>query len=174
MFGKFNYKSIVLSSVMFVLCFAYNASATDINTSATVVTSVAVAEVTQFNFGFFVPDTSIQTVSFDAGGTISATGGIVLLGGEVPGVASTTGPSASDNVEVFVTGTTLDNGPNSMAIVGNCKGPGAAVLGTDNGSCTFVSGGGVENVQIGGKLTVGASQPTGVYNGVLAVTAGFY
>lgn len=173
MLRKFNCKSILLSSIMFVLCFAYNASATDINTSATVVSSVTVAEVTPFNFGSFVPDTSIQTVSFDAGGTIGATGGIVLLGGEVGGVASTSGPTAGTTVQVFVTGTTLTSGLNSMALVGNCMGPGGA-LGTDNGSCTFTSAGGVENVQIGGKLTVGANQPTGVYTGVLAVTAGFF
>jgi len=173
MFKKMNFKAIVLSSVMFVLCFAVNASATPINTTATVVTSVTVAEVTPFNFGSFVPDTSIQTVTFNAGGTIGATGGIVLLGGEVGGVASTSGPSAADTVQVFVTGGLLTSGGNNMTVAGNCMGPGGA-LGTNDGSCTFTSAGGTENVQIGGVLTVGANQPTGVYTGTIEVTAGFF
>ena len=173
MFGKIKCKSIVLASVLFVLCFAYNASATPINTSATVVTSVTVAEVTAFSFGSFVTDSSVQTVTFDAGGTISASGGIVLVGGEIGGVASTTGPSNLDTVVVNVLGTTLTGPGAPMTLEGNCMGP-LGALGTYNGSCQFTSAGGTENVQIGGRLTVGANQTSGVYTGTLAVTAGYY
>jgi len=174
MFEKIKCKSIVLSSIIFILGFAYYASATPINTSATVITSVTVAEVTPLNFGSFTVGVAGGVLTFDAGGTISADPDITHLGGEVGGVASTTGPSASDTVLVFVTGTTLTGPAPPMVIVGNCKGPGAAPLGTDNGSCTFTSAGGVENVQIGGKLTVGASQPPGLYSGTIEVTAGFF
>ncbi len=163
-----------MSSIIFILGFAYYASATPINTSATVVTSVTVAEVTPFNFGSFTVGVVGGVLTFDAGGTISAAPDITHLGGEVGGVASTTGPSASDTVQVFVTGTTLTGIGPAMPIVGNCKGPGAAPLGADNGSCTFTSAGGVENVQIGGKLTVGASQTPGLYSGTIEVTAGFF
>ncbi len=172
MFGKLNFKSIALFSFLAVFGFAYNASATPINTSATVLASVTVAEVTPLNFGSFTVGVVGGDVTFNAGGTISADPDITLLGGEVGGVASTTGPAAADNVQVFVTGTTL-TGPGIMNIVGNCQGPGGA-LGTNNGSCTFTSAGGVENVQIGGVLTVGPSQAVGVYTGTIEVTAGFF
>ncbi len=118
-------------------------------------------------------DTSAQTITFDAGGTISATGGIVLLGGEVGGVASTTGPSATDTVQVFVTGGLLTSGGNNMTVRGNCRGPGGGLGGYD-GSCTCTSAGGTENVEIGGDLAVGANQPSGLYTGTIEVTAGFF
>lgn len=174
MFEKIKGKSIVFSSVLFVLCFAYNVSATPINTNASVVTSVTVAQLTAFSFGAFVPDPLGDTVSFDAGGSISATGATVFLGGDVGGVASTTGPTIGTFVEVFVLGTTLTGVGAPMPLVGNCMGPNGGLLGTDNGSCTFTSAGGVENVQIGGKLTVGIAQAPGLYSGTIEVTAGYY
>ena len=176
MFTKYHFKSIVLSSFLIVFGFAYNASATDINTSATVVTSVTVAEVTPLNFGTFVPAVGAETITFDAGGTISAPS-ITFLGGEIGGEASTSGPASGDTVIVFVTGTTLTNaGGPDMPIRGNCLGPNGGGLGTDNGFCTFGSLGGLETVQIGAKLDVGAAavQTGGIYTGVLVVVAGFY
>lgn len=174
MFEKIKFKAIVFFSVFFVLCFAYNVSATPINTSATVVTSVTVAEVTPFSFGAFVPDPAGDIVAFDAGGSISSAGTTVFVGGDVGGEASTTGPIIASFVEVFVVGTVLSGPGLDMPLVGNCMGPNGGLLGTDNGSCTFTSIGGVEIVQIGGKLTVGAGQTPGAYSGTIEVTAGYY
>ena len=168
-------KAVVLSSIMFVLCFAFNASATPINTSAEVVGNITVTEQTPLNFGQFTVGITGGVITFDAGGTISAGGDVLLLGGEVGGVArlDTTGAGAATPVTVTVTGTNLTSGANTMAIVGNCLGP-AGVLGADNGNCTFNSNNtATDDVQIGGKLTVGANQPTGTYTGTLEVTAAF-
>ena len=168
-------KVIAVSSIMFVLGFAFNAGATPINTSAEVVGNITVTEQTPLNFGQFTVGTLGGVVTFDAGGTISASGDVLLLGGEVGGVArlDTTGAGAATPVTVTVTGTTLSSGGNTMAIVGNCLGP-AGVLGADNGNCTFNSNNTTtDDVQIGGKLTVGANQPTGTYTGTLEVTAAF-
>lgn len=173
MFEKIKYKAIVFSSVFFVLCFAYNVSATPITTSASVVTAVTVTEVTALNFGLFVTDTTLQTITFEPGGTISGSGAIVLVGGDVMGVASTSGPSLNDTVVVNVLGTVLTGPGLDMPLEGICQGPGGA-LGTYNGSCNFVSGGGTENVQIGGRLTVNPNQTGGLYTGTLAVVAGYY
>ena len=114
-------------------------------------------------------------VTFDAGGTVSASGDVVHLGSEVGGVArlDTSGFAGGTTVTVSVTGTTLISGGNSMTLVGNCLGP-AGALGADNGNCTFSSNAvTTDDVQIGGKLTVGGSQPVGVYSGTLEVVAGY-
>jgi hypothetical protein len=171
------FKLSALTSVMFVLCLAYNASATPINTSAEVVGNITVTEQTPLNFGQFTVGVAGGIVSFDAGTAISASGDVLLLGGEVGGVArlDTTGAGAAtpETVTVTVTGTTLAPGGNTMAIVGNCLGP-AGALGADNGTCTFNSNNTTtDDVQIGGKLTVGANQPVGTYTGTLEVTAAF-
>jgi len=173
MFKKF--KSIALSSVLFVVGFAYNASATPINTSAEVVGNITVTEQTPLNFGQFTVGIAGGVINFDAGSTISAGGDVLLLGGDVGGVArlDTTGAGAATPVTVTVTGTTLASGGNTMPLVGNCLGP-AGALGADNGSCTFSSNNtATDDVQIGGKLSVGANQPSGVYTGTLEVTAAF-
>jgi uncharacterized protein DUF4402 len=175
MLRKFCSKSIVLSNIMFVLCFVCNASAATFTTNATVVGSVTVAEVTPLDFGSFVPDPGGDTITFNAGGTISAAGASVLLGGEIGGVVSTNNQAITDNVQVFVTGGLITSGGNNMTVQLNCMGPNAGVLGTLDGSCTFVSpAGSPDNVQIGGVLTYGAAQPAGAYTGLLTVTAGFF
>jgi len=174
MFKKFNCKSIVLSGFLVVFGFASNVSATPINTSATVLTSIIVTEDTPLNFGSFTVGAIGGVLAFDAGGTISPAPDITHLGGEVGGVANLntlgTGPVT---ITVTVTGTTLTSGANTMNIVGNCLGNGGA-LGADNGSCTYTSQeSATDLVQIGGKLTVGPAQPAGTYTGTLEVVAGF-
>ena len=168
-------KSLVLTGFLLVFLLAYNASATPINTSAEVVGNITVSEVTPLNFGQFTVGTGGGLITFNANGVISAGGDVLLLGGEIGGVArlDTTGAGAATPVTVNVTGTTLLSGINSMTIVGNCLGPGG-VLGVDNGACTFNSNNvTTDDVQIGGKLTVGGNQATGVYTGTLEVTAAF-
>jgi hypothetical protein len=175
MFKNFLYKAVVLSSFMFILSVAANVGATPINTSAEVVGNITVSEVTPLNFGQFTVGTGGGLITFNAAGVISAGGDVILLGGDIGGVAGldTTGAGVGPLVTVNVTGTTLVSGVNSMTIVGNCFGPGG-VLGVDNGACTFTSNGIVsDNVQIGGKLTVSGNQPSGVYAGTLEVTAAF-
>ena len=175
MFEKIKCKSIVLSSIIFVLCFAYNASATDINSTAEVLTNVSVTEITPLDFGQFSSGTLAGGVNFDAGSAISASGGVTLLGGEISGLAEldTTGKVAGTTVTVTTIATSLDDGGNSMGLVANCFGPGGPV-GGDNGNCTFSSSSApAELVIIGGKLTVGANQPPGVYNGIISVIAAF-
>lgn len=175
MMRHFYRKSLVLTGFLLVFLLASNASATHINTSAEVVGNITVTELTPLNFGQFTVGTGGGLITFNAGGVISPGGDVLLLGGDVGGVArlDTTGAGAGPPVTVNVVGTTLTSGVNTMTIVGNCLGPGG-VLGADNGPCTFTSTGtATDDVQIGGKLTVGGSQPTGVYTGTLEVTAAF-
>jgi len=175
MFEKIKYKSIVLSSIIFVLCFAYKASATDINASADIISNVSVTEQTPLYFGQFSSGTLAGGVDFDAGSGITSSGGVTLLGGEISGLArlDTTGKVAGTTVTVTTIATSLDDGGNSMVLVANCFGPGGPV-GGDNTFCTFTStSSSTEDVIIGGKLTVGANQPPGTYTGVISVIAAF-
>lgn len=176
MFKKFLYKAVVLSSFMFVLSVATNASATPIATSAEVVGAITVTQNTAMNFGQFSVGGTGGTVVFPAGGAVSVTGDVVHLGTEVGGVAdlNTTGvnPAGSTVTVTVVSPAPLnDGGGNTMAVVPNCLGPGGA-LGT--GTCTFTSSeAAAEAVQIGGTVTVGGSQLPGVYTGTIEVTAAF-
>jgi hypothetical protein len=168
-------KLITISSVMFVLCFAFNASAqTTINSNATVVSSVTFGATTDLNFGSFVPSAAVGTVTFSAGDATPTIGGGVTahLGGEVGGVTAITGPSAGDTVQVFLSATNLSGPGPDMTIVPDCQLTGGGGATAD--SCTFTSAGGSENIQIGGVLSVGANQTPGVYNGTITVTAGYF
>jgi hypothetical protein len=178
MFKNFLCKAVVLSSFMFILGVATNASATPIATSAEVVGNITITQNTAFNFGQLTVGTGGGTVLFPAGGVIAVTGDVVHLGSEVGGIADldTTGvtPAAVGTV-VTVTVTSpapLNDGfGNTMAVTPDCLGPGGAL---SVGACTFASSElAAESVQIGGVLTVGANQAVGVYNGTLEVTAAF-
>jgi hypothetical protein len=177
MFKKFLNKAVVLSMCMFIVSVATNANATPIAASANVVGNITVTQNTALNFGQFSVGTVGGTVRFDAGGVVGVTGDVVHLGSEIGGIAdlNTQGAGAGTAVVVTVVGTTLDDGfGNSMNVAGNCKGPGAAALGADNGTCTFNALPALaEQVQIGGIVTVNANQAAGVYNGNIAVTAAF-
>lgn len=175
MFKEFNCKSIILSGCLMVLGFANHVSASPITTNATILTSITVSEQTPLDFGSFTVGVVGGNLRFDAGGAINPAPDITLLGGEQGGVArlDTSGGSTNAPVTVTVTGTTLTSGANFMNIQGNCRGNGGA-LGADNGSCTYNSQDiAADDVQIGGVLAVGASQPAGTYSGTLEVVAGF-
>jgi len=178
MFKKFLCKAVVLSSFMFILSVATNASATPITTTAEVVGNITVTQNTALNFGQFTVGTGGGSVVFPAGGVVTVTGDVVHLGSEVGGVAdlNTTGVTpigVGTPVTVTVTSPApLNDGlGNTMGVIGSCIGPGG-ILGV--GSCTFGSSEALaEPVQIGGTVTVGASQVVGVYTGTLEVTAAF-
>lgn len=165
---------IKLFSLFLVLFFVGNANATDINVTATVLTQVTVTEGTALNFGSFVVGATGGDITFDAGTAITAVADILLLGGEVGGIAELdTSALAGETITVTVTGTTLTGAGTPMTLVGNCQGNGGA-LGADNGDCTFTSQNiAVDPVDIGGVLTVNGAQAAGVYTGILDVVANF-
>ena len=105
MFKKINCKSIKLTVCLMVMSFASNVSATPINTSATILTSITVTEQTPLDFGSFTVGVVGGDLRFDAGGVINADPDIVHLGGEQGGVArlDTSGGSTTAPVTVTVT-----------------------------------------------------------------------
>ena len=172
-------KKLLLSALVvpFVSMTAFNtAQAVDLNVDAEVVTVLTVSEVNALDFGRFATAGLGGDVTFNAGGSISADADITLLGGEQIGLVSVTAP-ASANVTVDVVGTTLTaqggSGGAPMNIVGNCQGPNGGALGSNNGFCQFTSTGGVQNIEVGGVLSVNAAQAPDVYAGTMTVTANF-
>ena len=176
MFEKIKCKSIVLSSIIFVLCFAYNASAADITANAEIVGNISVTPVAALDFGQFSSGISAGTVTFSTSGAISSsTLDIVLLGGEINGIANldTTGAGAGTPVTVTVTGTTL-TGAGLMDLHPTCEGPGGLGEGLPDAGCNIIATGGAsDSLILGGVLDVAAAQPVGTYSGVIVVTAEF-
>jgi hypothetical protein len=178
MFKKFLYKAVVLSSFMFILSVATNASATPITTTAEVVGNITITQNTAFNFGQLTVGTGGGTVVFPAGGVVTVTGDVIHLGGQTGGIADldtqgVTPAGVGTTVTVTVTSPApLNDGfGNTMAVTPDCLGPAGA---PGVGTCTFPSGElAAEQVQIGGTLTVGPNQAVGVYSGTLEVTAAF-
>ena len=160
-----------LFGLFLALLFLGTANAEPINARARVLAAITITENTPLNFGSFTVGSGGGIISFDAGTAISATGDIILLGGEIAGIARLdTTNTSTETIIVTVIGTTLTSGANSMDIVGNCLGVGG-VLGVGNGDCSFHSNrSAAEDVIIGGTLTVEPNQPSGTYVGTLEVT----
>ncbi len=152
-------KKLILFLVVFG--FACNASAAPLNTSAEIVTSITIPEQFSFDIGLITGGVVDRALTFDAGGTTSSASDSTLPGGEQGGVfrlvnAGTPAP-ATVTVTVTVIGTTLASGDDTTVIVANCRESGGA-LNVDNGNCTVRFNEVIDDdVNIGGKLTVGAS-----------------
>lgn len=175
MFEKIKCKSIVLSSIIFVLCFAYNASAANITANAEIVGNISITPVAALDFGQFSSGITAGTVTLSTSGAISSsTPNIVLLGGEITGIAqlNTMGAGGGTPVTVTATGGNL-TGPGLMLLHPTCEGPGG-IEGLPDLGCTFTATGSPTDLLIlGGVLDVAANQPVGVYSGVITVTAEF-
>jgi hypothetical protein len=164
---------MVLASFMATFGFGKSAHAVSLNVDADVQQVVAVTAVTPLAFGTFSTDGTSADVTFDAGTSIAGGTGIVLLGSEVGGVVSINAPAASLTATVTTVATVLTDGAGNgadMTLVANCLGIGGS-LGTDNGACTFTTTLGVQNIDVGGVLTVGTNQVAGNYTGTITVTA---
>ena len=173
------FKKIILCMVLasFITTFglAKSAHAVSLSASADVQQVLAVTATTALNFGTFTTDGTASTVTFNANGTIAGGTGIVLLGSEVGGVVTITAPAAG-LVTITSVGTTLTGPGTAMALAANCFGPAGlgGTLGTNDGDCTFTTTvSGAQTIDVGGVLTVNASQLAGAYSGTITVTANF-
>ena len=118
------------------------------------------------NFGKFCVTGSGGTVSVSDRGTVNTTGGIVFVFG------STTHPAIFNvklcpgrNVGISFTGTTYltDGGSGSLALTIDSTYPSLNLLTTSD--CNFIN-----QVSVGGTLTVPAGAPVGIYSGHFNIT----
>jgi len=163
---KFSMNKILCGKLLFLIV-----SFMVVLTSSVQAAPLTVTVVDTLDLGLFTPGTNGGTVSFPANGNVSATGDVVLLGGEQKGqvtIQANNGDSVTVKVRKDKVGHASSNA--IMNFIGNCIGPGGS-LGTDQ--CTFTATGGVDTVSVGAVLTVGtnASQDGGHYSGTTAVTA---
>ena len=70
-----------------VFAFVYNASASPLNTSAEIVTSITIPDLSQIDFDSIIGSVVGGTLTFDVGGAISLAPNIKLLADDQGGVA---------------------------------------------------------------------------------------
>lgn len=162
---------MALASFMATFGLGKSAHAVSLNASADVQQVLTVSAVTPLSFGTFATTAAAGDVTFNAGGAISADPSITLLGSETAGVVSITAPGVG-TATITTVATNLSGPGTSMPLVANCLGAGGA-LGTGNGSCTFTTVNGAQNVDVGGVLSVNINQLAGNYTGTINVTANF-
>jgi Domain of unknown function (DUF4402) len=147
---------------------------------ATIVEPLGLVKVQDLNFGRIVAGNAISRVIVDPNtGACSVTGPAISVGGcqysefagmgvrrftvrfQIPTTITLTGPAgATMVVDTFTLGTV----PGLIYIGGNGNG-----LGNGNRRYQITSNTGIFTFRLGGRLTVGANQRPGVYNGTFTV-----
>jgi uncharacterized protein DUF4402 len=170
-----NLKKIALCMLLASLITAFNpvksAHAVSLSVDADVQQVLTVTAVTPLSFGSFATTAAAGTVTYNAGGTITGSGSVTLLGSEVGGVVSLNAPAVGTAV-VTTVATNLAGPGTAMPLVANCLGTGGT-LGVNNGDCSFTTVIGVQNIDVGGVLTINPNQLAGNYTGTITVTANF-
>lgn len=140
-------------------------AATDSATAtATVMTSIAITNNTDLDFGAFSPSTG-GTVIIGTDGARSKTGAVVLSSGDTGGRAQFTVTGATDATYAI---TLPGNGTVSLS-----NGGGGSMDVNDfvsNPSGTGTLTGGTETLYVGATLTVGSGQASGSYTGSFDVS----
>ena len=170
-----NLCKLVLTSVaaLGVVCTstAFAAPASDTaTTTATVVTPIAIVDAQNLNFGEFAAGTG-GTVVLTTGGAASATGDVVLTGGTTTAAQFTvTGQAdASFSIGVADDDLTHTDGVTTMALATTHDLDGTSQNNPASGTLTL----GTQTIYVGGTLTVGNAQTTGVYSGTITATVNY-
>jgi len=136
------------------------------NASATTLRPLSLVKTADLEFGSIIPAATAGTVSIDAvSNARSKTGGVVLATGAAPGAASF---RAAGVVNVLA----LITLPASITLT---RGGGTETMTVDtittNGSTTrLFPGSATIDVNVGGRLNVGANQVAGSYSGTFNLT----
>lgn len=152
-------------------------AATDSATvTATILTAIAVAKVTDMNFGYILPAAGTVTLATNSARTAS---GPTLVAGITPTAAKFDvdgDGTATFSIDYTGSDTVLTSGANTMAITFVTEaipGAGAANNTTSGQATTGTLSGGAAIIYAGGVLTVGATQAPGEYTGTLTVIVAY-
>lgn len=128
--------------------------------TATVVAPIAVAQVANLSFGTIAPSGTAGSVTITNGGSRSASN-VDLFTSDAgsAGQFSVTGEGTS-TFSTSIPGINLVSGSDTMAATFTNDAPSALTSGA-------------ATINVGGSITVGASQPTGSYSGTFTVTVAY-
>jgi len=145
-------------------------ASTTATAKATVVTVISIEKNSDLNFGTFAPGASGGTVSVELTGSRSVTGSIILLNqeGATRAAFTVTGtPNANYYVKL----------PTDEGSIVPLTGPSGAepmkIISFVHNASGRLNAEGKEIFNVGGKLSVGAGQPSGVYTGTFDVIVAY-
>lgn len=155
------------AAILFTLGLASSAAfAANINNAtatATVASSLSIAETTPLSFGTFTAGSSQGTITTAGVGS----NGVAPIGtGATPGVFTLTGAPNTNVTQISGDGVSTPitlSGPSGATMDANLVYPASATIGT----------GGTGTFDVTGTLNVGANQTTGVYTGTYGVTVDY-
>jgi hypothetical protein len=146
---------LVLTGISISTFAQVNATA---NTSATIVTPIAISKSVDMNFGNVAVSATAGTVILTPEGSRSLTGGVTLptIAGTVAAASFNVTGAANYtyNITLPSSALTISSGSNNMTVNAFASNP--ATTGTLNAS-------GSQVLNVGATLNVGASQPAGSY-----------
>lgn len=173
-----NFRRTVLASVVALGAFgASNSFAAEVGTTATatVIAPIAITNPADLNFGSFVAGGGAGTVKVDTDGTRTATEGAFLPAISTTPTAAQFDVTGGGNATYTITWggeavlTNQGVGVETMALarVSNLTGAAGATTNVLTGT---LSAEGEETIYMGGKLSVGAAQVAGTYEGTVTAT----
>lgn len=134
---------------------------TPVTSSAEIIEAITLTEVTGLNFGKV--DNTAGTVIISTAGVVTGTKTQISGGTTSAAELTVTGePNEAYTITVPTTTTLSDGGSATMDVTG-----------IDHNATQVLDASGNETVNLGGTLTVGATQTTGSYTGTISVTVAY-
>jgi hypothetical protein len=156
--------TLVAITLFATAAFAQSSDTETANASARIYTPIAMAKLTDLNFGSIVAASSAGTVVLTPGGVRTSTSNALLSSAFNAATFNVTGEPSTAYTITLPTSIAITSGANSMVVNGFTSNP--------SGSGTL-SGAGGQQLNVGATLQVGASQPSGLYTGTFNVTVAY-
>ncbi|HYR27817.1 MAG TPA: DUF4402 domain-containing protein [Thermoanaerobaculia bacterium] len=160
--------ALVVVSLFSVAAFGQASATATANATARVVTPIAIAKLTDLNFGSLIASPAAGTVTIDPAGTRTSGGGVTLLNS--PYSAATFNVTGEPLTAYTITL------PNAIPIVHTVNNAFTMVVNTfaSNPSGTgTLSALGAQQLNVGATLQVAAGQASGLYTGTFDVTVAY-
>ena len=123
-------------------------------------------QVQPLAFGTIAPGVIGGTLSVSDAGTVSVTGSVASLGGELNALISVNSCVGSVTTITLTNGILTGPGANINITNMTCTGPGGT---SASGGCFYTGTAGADVVAVGGTLSIPAGQVAGVYTGVFDI-----
>ena len=162
------FRRIVLTLIAVSLsatAFAQSSATATANATAKILTPIAIAKLTDLNFGTLVSGPAPGTVIVDPAGTRTASGGVSLVSSSPTAAQFNVTGQGSTAYTIAVPGSiSITNGTDTMVVNTFTSNP--------SGTGTL-SALGAQQLNVGATLNVAASQASGNYTGTFNVTVAY-